>query len=408
MRRPLWLKALVAPLGLALLCTPLMVAQASNTYIENYGTRSRLPPKYVPLFPDAIRIEPKLRIATKEMDQAITRLSAKVNANNDNDAAIAEAHAILGNPEANRYERAVAEESIAYACLNKGDTGGALANMRKSLDEDALTNNEQFLLMLQLARTLIAAGQADAGLATLDRLVAQTRADPPEYEGIRGRVYYERKDYARAAIALKKATDTTANADPAVQQMLLASYLESKQPDQAVRVGEDLVRTHPGDETILINLASVYQQTRQPEKIIALLDDARRRGVLHSADVYRNLYILYANQKGHEADSAAVIEDGLRKGILQPDRGLYIVLAQDYYSGDRIPEAIDAYRKADAVSSDGNAALNLARIYSNEGHMAEAREAAKTALRKGVAQSGEARSIIAFAEATAPKSAGHR
>jgi tetratricopeptide (TPR) repeat protein len=262
--------------------------------------------------------------------------------------------------------------------------------------------------MLKLARTQIAAGQADAGLATLDRMIAQTRADPPEYEGIRGRVYYERKDYGRAAIALKKAADASANADPVVQQMLLASYLELKQPDQAVRVGEDLVRSHPDDETILINLASVYQQTRQPEKTVALLDDARRRGVLHSAEVYRNLYLLYANQKGHEADSAAVIEDGLRKGILQPDRELYVVLAQDYYAGHRMPEAIDAYRKADAVSSDGNAALNLARIYSNEGRMAEAREAAKVALRKGVARSGEAHSIIAIANAATTKSAGHR
>lgn len=190
--------------------------------------------------------------------------------------------------------------------------------------------------------------------------------------------------------------------------ILLASYLELKQPEMAVQVGEDLVRAHPDDEAFLINLAAVLRQTGQSGKATALLDDARRRGALSSAVAFRNLYIGYANRKGREADSAAVIEDGLRRGILQPDRELYTVLAQDYYAGQRLPEAIDAYRKADAVSSDGNAALNLARIYSNEGRMAEARDAARAALRKGVARSGDAYGIIAFANAIVAKPAGRR
>jgi tetratricopeptide (TPR) repeat protein len=81
------------------------------------------------------------------------------------------------------------------------------------------------------------------------------------------------------------------------------------------------------------------------------------------------------------------------------------VLAEDYYFTNQIPQAIDAYKKADAISTDGEAALNLAKVYNNQGQSAEAKAAAERALQKGVRRPEEAHVIIDHAGSTPRKPA---
>jgi tetratricopeptide (TPR) repeat protein len=328
------------------------------------------------------------------MDASITKLLALVNSHKNDDEAIAMGEKVAATRDANHYDRAVAFQAVGYAYLNKRDNAKGVEFLQKSLAENALPNNEYYGMMLQVAKSQIAAGQPDAGLATLDRVIAETKLDKPEYNGLRGRVAYARKDYASAAAAFQKSLDGSAQPDPNEQQMLLISYVELKQPERAEKIAEGIAHAHPDDKAAIMNLAAIYQQTGKSDKAAAQLDDARKRGLLTSADDYRKLYALYSNIKGRENDSAAVINEGLQKGILQPNAEVYTVLAEDYYFTNQIPQAIEAYKKADAVSTDGEAALNLAKVYNNQGRAAEAKAAAEHALQKGVKQPEEARGII--------------
>jgi hypothetical protein len=51
------------------------------------------------------------------------------------------------------------------------------------------------------------------------------------------------------------------------------------------------------------------------------------------------------------------------------------------------------YGKANTMAADGEAALNLARVFSNEKRPAEAREAARQALEKGVRNTDDAKRL---------------
>jgi len=350
--------------------------------------------KAVPLFPNATRREPGLGISSADMDAEVTKLLALVNSHKNDDEAIAMGEKIAANHDANHYDRAIAFQAVGYAYLDKRDNAKGVEFLQKSLAENALSNNEHYLMMLQIAKSQIAAGQADAGLATLDRVVAETKLDKPEYSGIRGRVAYIKKDYAAAAAAFQKSIDGSAQPDPNEQQMLLMSYVEINQPERAQKIAEDIAHAHPDDKAAVMNLATIYQKVGKPEKSAVVLDDARKRGMLTDAADYRRLYALYSNIKGRESDSAAVITEGLQKGILQPGAEVYLVLADDYYFTNQIPQAIDAYKKADAASTDGEAALKLAKVYNNQGQAAEAKAAAERALQKGIKQPAEAHGII--------------
>ena len=389
--------ALVFAIGLF----AMSVAQAQE-YSDPDAPAVKKHVKVEPLFPNATRTEPKTGVSA-DMDKPITKLLGLVNTNKSNDEAIALGDKIAADKAANHYDRAVAFQAVGYAYINKGDNAKGVEYLQKSLAENALSNNEYYLMMLQVAKSQIAAGQPDAGLATLDRVIAETKLDKPEYSAIRGRVFYAKHDFAAAAQAFQKAIDASPQPDPVVQQMLLASYVELKQPERAEKIAEDIMRAHPDDKAAIMNLATIYQQTGHPDKAAAQLDDARKRGLLTDAKDYRRLYVLYSNTKGREKDTIAVITDGLQKGVLQPSAEIYSVLGEDYYATNQVPQAIDAYKKADAASTDGEAALNLARVYNNEGRKEEAKAAAQHALQKGVQNQKDAHTFIgAGAESKKP------
>ncbi len=97
-------------------------------------------------------------------------------------------------------------------------------------------------------------------------------------------------------------------------------------------------------------------------------------------------------------DAQAVIEAGLTKGILQanPETGrAFLLLAQNAFYEQKTPDAIAFYTRAAPMLSDGEGYLNLAKLLAFTGRKAEAKEAARQALAKGVKNPEEANKILA-------------
>ena len=89
---------------------------------------------------------------------------------------------------------------------------------------------------------------------------------------------------------------------------------------------------------------------------------------------------------------------GFEKKYLTPGVDIYNALGQAYYFADQIPNAIDAYTKALPYAQDGESALNLARLLSNEERYKDSKKYAQDALQKGLRRPGDAHIIIGRAE----------
>ncbi|HTA66060.1 MAG TPA: hypothetical protein VK753_11195 [Xanthomonadaceae bacterium] len=393
----------MAGLAMAIAMVPAAVATAQelhDRYLEikkQYEkdhpgkTYTNLPT--VKLFPNATRVDPGLT-ASDHMVKPLVQLTDLINYYGHDAEAIALGEKLAADSRATPYDLAHVFAALGQAHLDEHDGAAGVEYIRKSLDENALSNNDQYTLMRQLVDAQIDLGQPDAGLATLVRLVAETREDRPEYDGLRGHMYYMKGDYTAAAQALQKALDESSQAEPSWQQMLMDSCVQLRQYDRAAKVGETILHAHPDDPSAVMKLVAIYQQARQVDKVQALLEDAHRRGALTTADGYEALYDLYSRTKGREGDGVALMNEGLQKGILQPSERVYVVLARGYESIHQPAQAIDAYAKADAAATDGEAALDLAELYSLQGRSVEARAAAIRALQKGVIDPGWARVII--------------
>ncbi|MCJ0826289.1 tetratricopeptide repeat protein [Luteimonas sp. 50] len=310
-------------------------------------------------YPQATRQEPET-IATKEGLKKLTEVQKLYEAQ-DYANAIAQAGVIAADASSNAYEKAFAHQLAASAAAASGDDAAAAKNFEQALAANGLDNNNHYTVMFNLAVTQYGLGQNEQALQTVDRFLSETKSDKPEAQTLRGGIL-----------------------------MALERY------DEAGKFYDTLLAQHPDDKSIRMNAVAAYQQSNQPDKAVALLAAAQAKGQLTEASEYRALYVSYINAD-QDKQALAVIDDGIAKGVIQPGPDLardYMVLGQKAYYASDLATAIQMYGRAAPMAADGEAALNLAKVYAEAGKPAEAKAAAQQALDKGVKDTAAANKLL--------------
>ena len=345
-------------------------------------------------YPQATRTSPKAE-GSSGMRKS---LNAMIKAYNDDEFADARAKAaeLLAHADATAYDRALAAQIGAHAAFDMDDVPATMTLLQQAVDADALDNNAHYASMLMLAQLQIQEGQEAQGLALLDRFLTETRTNDPQHLILKGNTLYNLQRWEEAAVATRAAIEAAPDPDPSWTQLLMGIYLEMDRPDEAIRIAEELAAADPANKRTQLNLASIYLQNDQMDRAAAVLEQVRKSGQLDSPDEYRQLYATYLNMDGRESEAIAVIEEGLAKGILQPNFEAYVALAQSYYFSQQDAKAIEAYQKAAPLDEDGDTYLNLARVLWQTDRIAEAKQAAQQSLDKGLDNPEDARKILAL------------
>lgn len=344
-----------------------------------------------PRYPQADRVEPEGKATSKhvpKLKQQFDAFNAKATA-----TVLMLADELIADPETNPYEKSVSARLAGASQLNV-DNAKAMAYLQKAIEFNGLNNNEHFEAMFLVAQLQMQEKQYAQSLATVDQFLTQTKSQTPEALALKGNALYRLKRYPEAVEALKLALAGAPQPRADWTQLLMGAYADMGQPEEASKLAEQLGAGDPGDKQAQLNLAATYMQSGQDDKAAAILEKLRSSGQLTEEQDYRNLFAMYSNAGGKDKEVIAVINEGMSKGILKPDHQVYTALAQAYWFSDQAGPAIEAFKKAAPIAPNGEAYLNLARALSNEGRTAEAREAAKQALAKGVKKPEDAKRII--------------
>lgn len=369
-------------------------ARAARDRAGARGNRGQEQAKKVETYPEATRKAPEARATAK----GTTKLQKMMKFYDDAKGAEARAIAdeVIADEKANAYERAFAAQIAAQIAYEAEDPAAAVAYLDKTLSFDGLDNNGHYSAMLMLAQLQLQADKYTESLATFERFLAETKSTKPEYLVMKGNALYRLERYPEAIAVLRQAVDNNPDARADWQQLLMAAYAESGQAGEAARLAEAIAAKTPGDKRAQLNLASTYLQTNNYAKAVEVFERLRAAGQLSEDREYRNLFASYLNIEGKEREAAAVIDEGLAKGVLKGDFQTYLALAQAYYFSEQMPKAIDAYRKAAPLDDDGETYLNLARALWAADRIGEAKEAAQQALSKGLKKPDDAKRIIAL------------
>ncbi len=349
--------------------------------------------KAEPRYPDATREQPD----AKPSRAGSSRLGKLSDAYEAQDVEKTEALAgeILADEKSNAYDKSMAAR-IAGAALIGQDDAKALDYFQQALQFDGLANEDHYESMWVIAQLHAQEERYDESLSTIDRLLAETSAKDPAIAALKGNVLLRLERYPEAIAVLRPLVDS-ADARPEYQQLLMAAYAEAGQGAEATRLAEQIAASTPDDKRSQLNLAATYLQTDQYDKAAAVFEALRARGELTEEREYRNLMASYLSMDDAQAKAIEIINEGLAKNILKPDHQTYVALAQAYYFGEpqQIEQAIGAYQKAAPLAPTGETYLNLSKLLANEGRLAEAKQAAQSALDKGIRNPDEARRILA-------------
>ena len=312
------------------------------------------------LFPLAARKPPEKKNSQKDVKTA-NEVQAAYDAKQYAEAiAKIDAYAVESK---NAYLLSYFYQLAADAWSKLEDQAKSAEYYRKTVDADGLDNNGHYQIMFNLAVILSELDRDAEALTYIDRYMAETKAEPEQAVGVKA---YLLNKLGRAA--------------------------------EGAALYEKMLAAKPSDRAILMNAVSLYQQAGNFDKANALLESARKQGLLKEANEYRTLFVGYVNA-GKYKEAQEVLEDGVTKGATPPSQTLagdYSIIAQNYLAEEKNAQAINFYDRAAKVSTNGEAALNLAKVLTYEDRIGEAKVAAREALAKGVKKPKDANNILAM------------
>jgi len=350
-------------------------------------------------YPNATRTAPDARASARAQSK-LQRLF-KFYEEQDVEKALPVAEELINNARSNDYDKSIAAR-VAGAVLVDEDDDKAIEYLKQALEFNGLNNNDHFETMLMLGQLALQNERFEDALAFFDDYFTQTRSARPEDLVLKGNALYRLERFAEAATVLKQAVDAVPEPRNDWLQMLMASYSESDQGNEAVALAEQLATKNPDDRRMQLNLASMYLNNERFDEAIAVYERLRAEGRLTESHEYTNLAALYLNydipegEKGYEAQVIAVLNEGLDKGIVKSDYRTHMLLAQAYYFSEspQPEQAIEQYLLAGSFAENGEPYLNAARILVNEDRLPEAKEAAQKALDKGLRNPQDAENIL--------------
>ncbi|QDE37695.1 tetratricopeptide repeat protein [Luteibacter pinisoli] len=359
------------------------------------------------LYPNATRAEPKLDLKSEKDQKAINEGLDAAN-NGDNDKAVQLLTPLAdGSGTSSKYAQALALQGLANIKYNSGDVKGAIAQLKQALDIGVMPNDTYFQLKYMYTQFLVADEQYAPALQSLQEWRSEGKKETADSYGLEGNIDYRLEKYPEAIAAINKAKSMPdAKPQGSWDQILAASYAETGQGDKAAELASAELAKNPNDPTAMQNAASSLIQAKKYPEAIALLEKGRAAGAFHDEKLYVNLAKVYlidgqendSRQKENAGKAAAVLQDGIAKGVVKPTAETYSLMGDAAITSDNMAAAADAYGKAAAIATNGEPALKAARVQLQENKYAAAEKLATDAISKGVQHKGQAYMVRAEAK----------
>ena len=327
------------------------------------------------LYPNATRKDPKNDMSSSSVQKDLQKALDALNDNKADEAAPL-LQKIIDDQKAGKYAHALATQAQGQIAYDKQDNAGAIKAWRAAYDIDALPNNQQFTLLLNIANLQQQDEKYQDSLTTLDEYFKATNGGKPEAYALQGNDYYRLDKYQQAIDAITKAQSLTDKPNDNWNQILMASYAGLDQYDKAGEILEKQLAKNPGDAKLVEQAVKVYVNGRAYDKAQALLD---KNKTSLSNDTLYQLYRALGAGYSQEKDGDAKAIDAFAKASPLAKTG-----EVDYYRGslllqnDRSKEATEVIQQAitkGGLKETGKAYLMLGDAYNQIDDVAHAREA---------------------------------
>lgn len=339
-------------------------------------------------YPNATRPEPKATMSSGDQT-ALNKAADLLNDGKDSEAQ-PYVEKVLSGGKASPYAQAFAHELLGGIYWNADKADNAIDEYKKALALDALPNNSQFDLMYRLAQTQLQSEKYQDALNTIADWEKQTGSQTADELALKANAYYRIDQFQQAIDTMKQAMAKSDKPNDSWSQILMGSYFELNQYDEAAKVVQAQLQKNPSDKKMINQLAQIYIQGDKPDQALAVLTKAKNDGLVTTSDDYVQLAKLYS-MADKPKDGAATLKEGFAKNIVQGNLDNYKLQGDLCMQAEDDACAIDGYTKASPLAKDGNVDYQLGYLKFYSGDSKGAVDALGRAIGKGgLRQEGEA------------------
>ncbi len=347
-------------------------------------------------YPNATRKDPKVEIS--ETSQKQLTAAFKHIDENESDPAKEILTKVLEDKRASNYAHALALQALGQISWEKDDYTGAMDQIQQAIKLDALPNKSQFQAIYQLAQLYLAQEKYQQALDSISDWFKASGAETADAYALQANAYYRLDKFQDAINSMKKALSLSQKTNESWMQILMASYFELEQYDEASKLAQDQLAKDPNNKKLIQQLSSIYINAKQEAKALELMTAAKAKGLVTTEDDYKQLAQLY-NYLDKSKEAAALLDEGINKGVMKPSYDLYKLQGDAYSLAQDDAHAIEAYGKASALAKDGNVDYLRGHLLLDADRSKEARDALTQAIAKGgLKQEGEAYILLGNAE----------
>lgn len=305
----------------------------------------------------------------------------------------------LDTAKASPYEKGKIAQLRGFIAYNQDDLVTAVEQFKLALATDALPNVEHFQLKLTLAELYHMNDQLAESIAAFDDWLKDAEAITGRNWALQAKNYFDQDDFANTLVFIDKAFATGDKPERAWQQMKANSLLSLERTDEAIAFGREVLASNPEDAEFVNFLSALLLDAGKAGDAVAMLEALRSQNKLVKENLYINLYAGYRDLD-RPKDAAAVMSDGISKGIVKESKERYLQIGEAYYDSEELPVALENFRKAAAISpDDGTADLYAGQVLLDQEKPQEARAAFAAAIQKGnLRQLGNAYYQLGIAE----------
>ncbi len=339
-------------------------------------------------YPNATRHEPKASMSSGDQT-ALNKAADLLNDGKDSEAQTY-VEKVLSGGKASPYAQAFAHRLLGGIYENADKADNAIGEYKQAIALDALPNNQQFDLIYRLGYTQLQNEKYQDALATLADWEKQTGMQTADELALKANAYYRVDQFQQAIDTMKQAIAKSDKPNDSWSQILMGSYFELNQYDEAAKIVQAQLQKNPTDKKMTNQLAQIYIQADKPDQALAVMTKAKTDGLVTTSDDYVQLAKLYS-LADKPKDGAAALKEGFAKNIVQGNYDNYKLEGDLCMQAEDDACAVDGYTKASPLAKDGNVDYQLGYLKFYAGDSKGAVDAIGRAIGKGgLRQEGEA------------------
>lgn len=280
----------------------------------------------------------------------------------------------------NAFAQALIEQSHGRLWLLQDDMDKAIEHYQLAMEQNALPDNMQEGLVLNLSQLFLQKEQYNKTVNLLLPWIASHKKSPAMTYATLATAYYLLQEFDKVISPLQKAVSLDSKKEEWLK-MLAYSHYQTKDYKNASLVMHKLIVLNPHHKDYWLQAANFYQLQDDITNTLSVLALAQDQNILDKEQEFRLLIQLNLSQN-NPYKAANMLLEGIVEGKIAANEANYYLLHQSFMAARETEKAIIPLEKAAGLSADGTLALQLAQLHIEQQNWLLAIDSCKLAITK--------------------------